>query len=50
MAEGQAALPEADMQQPKRQLQFFTRSYFKCNKGLFLCAECYANNSIGADT
>ena len=50
MAEGQASLPEANIQQPKPQLKNITRSYCRCTKGILLCAEFYATHVIDADT
>ena len=29
---------------------FFTKRYFRCDKGLLLCAKCYATHIIDADT
>ena len=51
MAKVQVALPEVDIQQPKRWLQKKYKEVLQMQyKGLFLCAECYATHVLDADT
>ena len=50
MVEGQSALIEADMHQPKHRLKKNTMRYFRCTKGLFLCSDFYSTYVIDADT
>ena len=33
-----------------RDCEIFTRRYCGCNKGIFICAECYATHFLDADT